>query len=782
MEKRPESILLSGALKCVSTMTMIVLVLLPVALLARERWVYRCDGSGSDEDDAQEIAYGPDGEIYVAGRVRYAEGNGDLVVVSFTPGGDTNWFYRYDGPGSLWDGAHCLVCGQDGNIYSGGYSTGADTSQAFTVVSLTNSGDTNWTYRHDVGYQGDAAFAITCGADGNIYAAGRIEYDYWAAVLAVVSLSPGGDTNWIYEYDGHPSGYDGANSVVYGSDDNVYVAGSGSASFTNQDFVVISLSTAGDTNWTYRYDGPAGNQDGATSVVYGDGNVYAAGYSYDIGGNPDILVMSLSATGSTNWIYRYDGPGNNYDMAASVAYGQDGNLYVAGTSYGSAMNSDFLVICLTTLGDTNWICRYDGPANGGDAAETIVYGVDGNLYVAGSRRSIALNSDFTVISLTTEGDTNWTYAYDGPGNSSDMATSIVYGLDGNVYAAGVSNGGVTDDDFVVVSVSADIEPPSVPLLISPDSASVLGDSTATLVWHSAFDVGSGVEKYILEHSLNVSFTHTDSAVVEDTSYLSAFADTTHYWRVKAIDSLGYESIWSTSWNFTIDTQLPLITNTTDWHDTSFTGPFAVQATLTDNVGVGTAELIYRTNLDTDWVHLSMDTVGLPTGQYTVEMPAQEANTTIWYYVYCEDVATPPNASTDPENAPDTSYSFIAGRTGLAEYTLEMRKPLFISESSPNPFTERTRIAYSLPEDSWVNIVIYNLSGQIVRTLHDQAETEGLHTVIWNGTDDMGREVSSGSYFLRLTIRSTNPGADFNRSVRQRQACERTATRKLSIVR
>ena len=59
--------------------------------------------------------------------------------------------------------------------------------------------------------------------------------------------------------------------------------------------------------------------------------------------------------------------------------------------------------------------------------------------------------DFTVISLTIAGDENWIYRYNGPANDVDVANSIVYGSDGNIYAAGYSNGS-GNYDFTVISL------------------------------------------------------------------------------------------------------------------------------------------------------------------------------------------------------------------------------------------------------------------------------------------------------------------------------------------
>ncbi len=263
--------------------------------------------------------------------------------------------------------------------------------------------------------------------------------------------------NWVYRYDGPWNGVDAANSIVYGADGNIYAAGYSDGGSTYYDFTVICLTPAGDTNWVYRYNGPGNDYDVANSIIYGaDGNIYAAGYSIDTGSSLDFTVISITPAGSTNWVYRYNGPNSYYDEANSIVYGADENIYAAGYSYGNGTFEDFTVISLTPAGSTNWVYRYNGSGNDYDEAKSLVCGADGNIYAAGGSWNSSTSDDFTVISLTPAGSTNWVYRYNGPWNGADAANSIVYGADGNIYAAGYSDGGSTYYDFTVVSLFPDL--------------------------------------------------------------------------------------------------------------------------------------------------------------------------------------------------------------------------------------------------------------------------------------------------------------------------------------
>ena len=73
----------------------------------------------------------------------------------------------------------------------------------------------------------------------------------------------------------------------------------------------------------------------------------------------------------------------------------------------------------------------------------------------------------------------------------------------------------------------------------------------------------------------------------------------------------------------------------------------------------------------------------------------------------------------------------------------------LASVSPNPFNPRTTVAYDLAAAGRVRIAIYDATGARVRTLFDGEDGPGSHEEIWDGRDQDGRRVPSGSYFVRL---------------------------------
>ena len=68
---------------------------------------------------------------------------------------------------------------------------------------------------------------------------------------------------------------------------------------------------------------------------------------------------------------------------------------------------------------------------------------------------------------------------------------------------------------------------------------------------------------------------------------------------------------------------------------------------------------------------------------------------------------------------------------------------------PNPFNPETLIRVQVPETTTVEVAIYNIPGQKLRTLASGTFEAGLHRLTWDGHDRIGRELASGVYFYRM---------------------------------
>lgn len=90
----------------------------------------------------------------------------------------------------------------------------------------------------------------------------------------------------------------------------------------------------------------------------------------------------------------------------------------------------------------------------------------------------------------------------------------------------------------------------------------------------------------------------------------------------------------------------------------------------------------------------------------------------------------------------TMAEFIAGEPVSVNH--DVTGDMLLSTSYPNPFSGTTRIAYTLPGDGHVEIIVLNMDGRLIKLLHNSWQSAGEHSVEWNAED-----CPAGMYFYRI---------------------------------
>jgi hypothetical protein len=75
---------------------------------------------------------------------------------------------------------------------------------------------------------------------------------------------------------------------------------------------------------------------------------------------------------------------------------------------------------------------------------------------------------------------------------------------------------------------------------------------------------------------------------------------------------------------------------------------------------------------------------------------------------------------------------------------------YLAQNYPNPFNPSTNIKYTLPKESYVKLIVYDVFGRQVRTLVSETQSSGYKNISWNGKNDEGMTVSSGTYIYTIT--------------------------------
>ncbi len=93
---------------------------------------------------------------------------------------------------------------------------------------------------------------------------------------------------------------------------------------------------------------------------------------------------------------------------------------------------------------------------------------------------------------------------------------------------------------------------------------------------------------------------------------------------------------------------------------------------------------------------------------------------------------------------------VNGTVALVAAGSNLPTQFALDQNYPNPFNPDTKISLALPKNAHVQLTVFNVLGQAVKTLVDQDMAAGTHEVTWDGRNSDGTQVSSGIYFYRIS--------------------------------
>jgi hypothetical protein len=418
-------------------------------------WVARYNGPGNDSDEASAITVDEAGNVYVTGSSHGSGTGRDYATVKYDSAGVEQWVARYNGPGDGYDWASAIAVDGAGNIYVTGSSYGSTTSCDYATVKYDSAGVEQWVARYDgPGNSIDYADAITLDGAGNVYVAGGSigtggYYDY-----ATVKYNSAGVEQWVARYNGPGNVSDEAFAIACDAAGNVYATGWSAGSGTGADYATVKYDALGVEQWVVRYNGPGNDLDIATAIaIDSTGNIYVTGGSYGSGTWSDYATINYDSMGVEQLVVRYNGPGNDYDRALAITLDATGNIYVTGGSYGSGTWNDYATVKYDSAGVEQWVARYNGPGDNYDVASAIALDWVGNVYTTGYSYGSGTWSDYATVKYNSAGVEQWVARYDGPGNGDDRACAIAIDGTGNACVTGYSAGLGTEFDFATMRYS-----------------------------------------------------------------------------------------------------------------------------------------------------------------------------------------------------------------------------------------------------------------------------------------------------------------------------------------
>jgi hypothetical protein len=142
--------------------------------------------------------------------------------------------------------------------------------------------------------------------------------------------------------------------------------------------------------------------------------------------------------------------------------------------------------------------------------------------------------------------------------------------------------------------------------------------------------------------------------------------------------------------------------------------------------------------------------------YTYSIPAGENGTFTIGLMFTETTAYSGNIGITSNDVSNPSQTVTLNITTVSNED-DNNIPVItkLEGNYPNPFNPSTTIRFGVKEPGQININIYNLKGQLVKTLVNESLKAGYHSINWNGTDESGKVVSSGVYLYRMQATGIN---------------------------
>ncbi len=419
-------------------------------------WNYTQNGIADRDDEGAFMGNGLDGMIYTAGYLTQdSTKHEDGYVVRLKPNGDTLWTYIRNGAGDSTDMYYIMRQDAAMNLYALGVTVNAAGNRDVIITSLDTNGAVRWHYIYNGTANGtdESWFGLAVGPDGNIYSTLSIETIAGGKDAGILSLTAAGAFRWLYQFNGTGNGDDECISLTIGPDGNIYANGYTTQVGTGEDILILSIDPNGNQRFLYFRDGNLLGSDMSYigSAFDGAGNVYVPGHLRN-GTSDDFTIISLKPNGNQRWIYSYTGTGLGDDIAHHVIIGDDGNVYAGGVTRG-LNNYDIAAVSLDTAGSQRWTYSYNGTSDMDDNCLVLDYGYDGNIYLSGSVNELNNSRDWGILCLSNTGVQKWVTEFNGAGNEHDESRPVWQSPDGTIYSCGFTTNNANDGrDLTVMAM------------------------------------------------------------------------------------------------------------------------------------------------------------------------------------------------------------------------------------------------------------------------------------------------------------------------------------------
>lgn len=757
---------------------------------------------GQFSESGEAVCEAPDGGYVIVGYT-FSEGAGksDATLMKTNADGEVEWSRTYGGPG--WEYGYSVAPTADSGYILTGYTTsfGAGMKDIF-LVKTDSQGQPEWTQTFG-GSAIEVGRSVVQTQDGGYLVCGYTEtFSNGEDDILMVKFDSAGNRVWFKNFGGERP--ETGNSILQLADGGFLIAGatgSPSKSTGNQDFYLIRTNAQGELIWENTFGNPVNPYpfDWGNSVAQTPDSGFVFVGESNVRSPLDIYLIKTDAEGEQAW---YKNLGDEfYDYGNSVCVTRDGCILVCGTIKSpETRKNDLVVVKFDSTGNIIWQKIFGGTE--ADWGNSIIETKDGHYIITGHTNSYGAGGyDVLLIQLSSMTPK---FRFEPAAGHAPLEVAFTNESYGNIKSCqwDFDNNGTIDSEGD--SVKWTYTQPglySVRILVSNELHSVpfvVENCVEVFDGQSAIRV-NGVEGYALipaSESLNITQSFTVNAWMNPHGwgeYPNSGFGRLFYKKNITLFLVGLSSNFNNnclavklihedgtiSYTYTPQNSISLDfwqhiavtydapTNQINIYINGFKQELtfndepagAIADNRNENLYIGNSS-VDRYSFDGAIDECSVWNSALAQKQIKVIMEnyltGGEAGLLGYWNMnegsgqIIQDLS--PNHNQGDLQTIDWTQGITVTVMTESDFIPRRSKPqhYVLHANYPNPFNPHTTISFELPEIANVKLSIFDVRGRLVKSFSkNRIWQSGFHSIVWNGQDENGHNVSSGVYFFRL---------------------------------
>jgi hypothetical protein len=522
--------------------------------------------------------------------------------------------------------------------------------------------------------------------------------------------------------------------------------------------IILALSFASslsysqiNLDWVQRYNGTADSYDIVCDMIPDDsGNVFVYGTSFNTGTATDVTIIKYNSSGNITWEKKFNFGDNSYDQTRAVYKDEMNNSYICGFTNEGGSDNKIVTLKVDAMGNLVWSKIFTKENYSNFISNDIILH-KGKIYIIGSGRTLNGFTDLLFICYNLEGVLQW-HKNESAAQENIEAVSLVANNTDKIHIGYTVT--YLTNNFTYRFSTYDLNGNFISnsgLEGQGKLTELINDNTKKLIYlSSSIDILSG--------NIDIRVVKTDSIVFSNIYWAKNFngsgdnydfpfdvcVDNQNNILVTGSsrhgDSLGTEDIVTLKYSPDGDLLWSRIYNS---DSNGIDQGMSITTDAFNNVYVGGAADLGSVRLGYKILKYSPSGNLLWQDSYSYTHHPED-------FVYAVRVNNRNDLFvTGISFNPGTDYDFAtikySQNVSIENISNIIPNKFLLKQNYPNPFNPVTNIVFSISDLTDIDLRVYDINGREVETLHKGKLSAGTYKVQWNS-----KNLPSGVYFYKLS--------------------------------